>query len=1081
MIRKQRTRIGVWGIFMLIFLLSMALMWPVNGRAEEKAPEEKAALGTVIVTVERQTISEGYYLAPVAVPFYEGDNGLNILDRALKGETHYQNSTDAQGNKKGIASIVGADTGEAVIPESLLARISKKPSTPGNEALGKDQSLGAGAYTPESAWYTVVNHQPWENMAQYAPTDGDVLRLCFSLLKDGGDIQGENTPNPDALIKLILTAKASPYGEDEGLVAAVDLALTHLQSYDTTQEELDATITAIQAAADAAVKKAQEPPDVSTEVAQPVDKIGAVTQDAEEAEPEISTASPAPILKKSEFQTPAVSLFTQKEEETTAAQGSTAIREMITSSAAGRLSLFENSPPSLGTSNGEWTILCLARSGLGNQNLYDTYYENIRQRVVDKKGVLDRVKYTEYSRLILGLTAIGRDVTNVGGYNLLTYLSDFDKVKKQGINGPIWALIALDSHDYELPEVAAGGNQNSRKKMVEYILSREVSGGGWTLSGEVADADMTAMAILALDNHRDMAGVPAAIGRGMAVLEDIQIKEGGDAGGYASWGTTNSESTAQVIIALTACGVDVATDSRFIKGDATTLSALGGFYIKDTDLAGGKGIMGDGFMHVKPGAATGGGGAAGVWNDMATDQAMEALISYQRVKEGKTSIFDMADVGITATLPKYLALNETKGVFDAKENTSLQLSTTVDPQDVSTDYTITWSSTNEAVATVDQNGRVTIKAQGDLPEADANLPRATITATLKAVDQGGSTLMTLEASYDVYMGMNADGVMDLLADLPGAAAFNGNDRDALIFASRAYSYLSELDKKQVDTQKLTDDQRVAQAMNQKKITTFTTDAGLTIYPKTIALITTKVDVPWYVELVVGDATAESVAAITTAAAGKTVEQVCDISLYNRMADDPQTAYIPSEALTLKMEVPETQAATTSTADIVHRGDTGVETLASTLQGDRRAVVFATKSFSTFAYVTGAKSTGGGSGGNHNGGTQGSGGSGGIAAGGGLMSSGGGISYSSNKSTTSKVVSKGNEKKGLTLGNSGIGMVDITGTGNLSTRTTTTQSFLNALGEKMKEDALPFLIGGATMGIILCGGYLIHLKGSGKKY
>ena len=37
----------------------------------------------------------------------------------------------------------------------------------------------------------------------------------------------------------------------------------------------------------------------------------------------------------------------------------------------------------------------------------------------------------------------------MGGYNLITPLLDYDSVIKQGINGPAWALIALDTIDYE--------------------------------------------------------------------------------------------------------------------------------------------------------------------------------------------------------------------------------------------------------------------------------------------------------------------------------------------------------------------------------------------------------------------------------------------------------------------------------------------------------------------------------------------------------------------------------------------------------------------------------------------------------
>lgn len=50
--------------------------------------------------------------------------------------------------------------------------------------------------------------------------------------------------------------------------------------------------------------------------------------------------------------------------------------------------------------------------------------------------MLHNTKSTDNSRVILALTAIGKDVTDVASYNLLEPLADMDYVKKQGINGP---------------------------------------------------------------------------------------------------------------------------------------------------------------------------------------------------------------------------------------------------------------------------------------------------------------------------------------------------------------------------------------------------------------------------------------------------------------------------------------------------------------------------------------------------------------------------------------------------------------------------------------------------------------------
>lgn len=99
----------------------------------------------------------------------------------------------------------------------------------------------------------------------------------------------------------------------------------------------------------------------------------------------------------------------------------------------------------MGSIGGEWAVLGLARSGYAvPEEYYQNYYQTVEEYVKACGGVLHETKYTEYSRVIIVLTAIGKDPTNVAGYNLLTALGDYDKTIWQGTNGPIWALIALD-------------------------------------------------------------------------------------------------------------------------------------------------------------------------------------------------------------------------------------------------------------------------------------------------------------------------------------------------------------------------------------------------------------------------------------------------------------------------------------------------------------------------------------------------------------------------------------------------------------------------------------------------------------
>ena len=111
--------------------------------------------------------------------------------------------------------------------------------------------------------------------------------------------------------------------------------------------------------------------------------------------------------------------------------------------------------PVPGSIGGEWAVIGLARGDFTAEDGYfDSYVKNVGSYVKKCGGVLHTrtgYKYTEYSRIILGLTAVKADVKNVSGYNLLEKLTDMKDVCRQGINGPIWALIAYDSGSYQIP------------------------------------------------------------------------------------------------------------------------------------------------------------------------------------------------------------------------------------------------------------------------------------------------------------------------------------------------------------------------------------------------------------------------------------------------------------------------------------------------------------------------------------------------------------------------------------------------------------------------------------------------------
>lgn len=301
-----------------------------------------------------------------------------------------------------------------------------------------------------------------------------------------------------------------------------------------------------------------------------------------------------------------------------------------------------------GTSGGEWVALGLARSGSIRDTLAEQYAQAAYQ-YVKKKGssTMSDSKSTENSRMILALTSIGKDPSDVAGYDLLEPLADLDYVKSQGINGPIFALIALDSHNYDIPKAVAGKTQTTREALIDAILAAQLSDGGWNVNGNGADADMTAMAIQALaPYYSSNAKVKSAIDDALNRLSQMQEANGG----YTSWGTANAESVAQVIVALTSLGIDPASDGRFIKNGYSTLDALATFY---NDKGG--------FKHSQSDTTSS--------NGLATEQAYYALASWYRLKAGKTSLYDMSDVTTMSKIIEKTVVNGGDSAKDPKRDT----------------------------------------------------------------------------------------------------------------------------------------------------------------------------------------------------------------------------------------------------------------------------------------------------------------------------------------------------------------------------------------------------------------------------
>lgn len=189
-----------------------------------------------------------------------------------------------------------------------------------------------------------------------------------------------------------------------------------------------------------------------------------------------------------------------------------------------------------------------------------------------------------------------------------------ETIGKNGIMTYIYGLLMLH-----------GGRAKSDAITVEEIiavlLDLQLPDGGFAVSGESGDVDVTAMAVQALAPYYLMGdgenggGLSASVEQALAFLSEKQLP-GGD---FESYGNANAESTAQVILALCALGKDPLTEEAFIKNGNTVYEGLMKYRSEDGS-----------FLHTLDGRP----------NDMATSQAFYALAAVYRCESGKCFLFD---------------------------------------------------------------------------------------------------------------------------------------------------------------------------------------------------------------------------------------------------------------------------------------------------------------------------------------------------------------------------------------------------------------------------------------------------------
>lgn len=398
--------------------------------------------------------------------------------------------------------------------------------------------------------------------------------------------------------------------------------------------------------------------------------------------------------------------------------------------------------PTLAQVGGEWAVLGLARSGFDvPEAYYQGYYARLVAAVKSESGNLGKA-YTEYSRIILALTALGKNPANVGGYDLLSHLGDYDKTIWQGNNSTIFALIALDAGSYEIPTNADAATQATRQMYIDLLLRNQLNDGGWTLDSTggtgSSGVDYTAMALQALAKYKDQPAVAVAIEKALNRLSELQNDDGGFS--FGSDGA-NAESAAQVIVALDELGISL-DDARFVKNGKTVLDALLTFRNDDGS-----------FKHLASDTIS---------NQMATEQALYAFVSADRAKNGKPTLYTMSDhlnISGDGTAIPVASITLNKSSESVEVGKTVALTATVLPVNA-TSKSVIWTSSDVSIATV-KNGVVTGVKEG-VSTITAKVGDFTATCTVTVTE--ASTPTPTKTKIKVTFSLLGDAVHDSTAD-----------------------------------------------------------------------------------------------------------------------------------------------------------------------------------------------------------------------------------------------------------------------------------------------------------------------------
>ncbi|MBQ3151504.1 MAG: DUF4430 domain-containing protein [Clostridia bacterium] len=265
----------------------------------------------------------------------------------------------------------------------------------------------------------------------------------------------------------------------------------------------------------------------------------------------------------------------------------------------------------------EWYVIGLCRQGG-----YDfTKYKKALLKYLDNNETGSAVTRQKYALTLLA----------TGSSDSYIQTTANNSIGEQGIMSLVFGLHLLNN--------GCTAKGYTKATLSDEIVSYQCDDGGWSVTGTAGDVDVTAMAIQALAPHYSDNSVRVSVNKALEFLSDRQEQNGG----YSSYGVNNPESSAQVLTALSALGIDAADDERFIKEGKTVFDATKSFALPDGS-----------YCHKH------GGGS----NGTATVQVFYSMVAYNCMKteNGSFYIFDNVNITDVQNTTKYV----TTAVYEEK-------------------------------------------------------------------------------------------------------------------------------------------------------------------------------------------------------------------------------------------------------------------------------------------------------------------------------------------------------------------------------------------------------------------------------